>query len=645
MLDPQTRQHLFGLLRPPENYQLDRAIGTTYSLDLLTFLTIPLAFTFFSDSADPDKLTQDPLVLLDGVRRYAERILIFCQSGQIAVPKTSQQLFNYLEDRVFQVAPTSHEEAVFHPKVWLLRYHRPSLDSSVRYRLLVLSRNLTFDRSWDTALTLEGELSNRQNGYSRNRPLADFFAALPGLLIQPGSFPMADAKTMQRMQEEVRRVDFVLPPGFKDMAFVPIGLSRRSSWPFPEHTSSRRLVISPFLSAEFLTRFAKTSRNNSLISRPDSLLELSPAHLTPYQQIYVLSENASSEDEDNDIPEAGVSVSLTKEPLDIPLSGLHAKLFIIEQGYEATLWTGSANATNAAFHRNVEFLVQLTGFRKDMGINRLLAEGPRDTKQLGFLDLLLPFAPTVEPAAADGTINQLEKVVTRVQRRLARQVWCADVEPIQSEVNQEQYAINIRRQSEDGLNIPSGVSVTCWPITFKHNNGVSLNLQDSCIARLSPVSFAALTPFFVFEVAAAAGEKRHAIHFVLHIPLHNAPTDRRERILRGLLDNRQNILRYLLFLLAGEEDVMTALTALTQAHVAGSKESTGLPLSGAIFESMVTALHQQPEKLEYIAHLVADLTRSGNANLLPEGFDTIWQPIWQAKQRLYPPKQETPDAP
>ena len=37
-------------------------------------------------------------------------------------------------------------------------------------------------------------------------------------------------------------------------------------------------------------------------------------------------------------------------------SGLHAKLYILEEGWDARLWTGSANATNAAFSgANVEF--------------------------------------------------------------------------------------------------------------------------------------------------------------------------------------------------------------------------------------------------------------------------------------------------
>ena len=46
-----------------------------------------------------------------------------------------------------------------------------------------------------------------------------------------------------------------------------------------------------------------------------------------------------------------------------PARDLHAKLYVADDGWNAHLWTGSANATDAAFgeNENVEFLVQLTG--------------------------------------------------------------------------------------------------------------------------------------------------------------------------------------------------------------------------------------------------------------------------------------------
>ncbi len=102
MLDPETRSHTLEILRPPQGYELDRAIATTFSLDLLALLTAPLAFTLFDWEDEVGRTTNDPLAILESLRRYADRISIFCQAGRIAVPKT-HQLFSYLEDSIFQV--------------------------------------------------------------------------------------------------------------------------------------------------------------------------------------------------------------------------------------------------------------------------------------------------------------------------------------------------------------------------------------------------------------------------------------------------------------------------------------------------------------------------------------------------------------
>ena len=44
MLRPDERQHLLELLRPPAGCKLDVAVGTTFSLDLISALMLPLSF-------------------------------------------------------------------------------------------------------------------------------------------------------------------------------------------------------------------------------------------------------------------------------------------------------------------------------------------------------------------------------------------------------------------------------------------------------------------------------------------------------------------------------------------------------------------------------------------------------------------------
>ena len=103
MLDPYDRMHLMEILRPPEGYSLDFAIGTTFSLDLLALMTAPVAFTLFDAGNNSGR--PDILALLESLRRYAGRICILCHAGRIRIPEPKDYdhpLYSFLEGSVFQ---------------------------------------------------------------------------------------------------------------------------------------------------------------------------------------------------------------------------------------------------------------------------------------------------------------------------------------------------------------------------------------------------------------------------------------------------------------------------------------------------------------------------------------------------------------
>jgi hypothetical protein len=138
MLKPDQRTHLFEMLRPPAGCQLDHAVGTTFSLDLLTLLTLPLSFALFDLEYPDGRPIADPLALLESVRRFGDRMTLFCQAAQIRLPPKYPALVTWLESSIFEVV-TRNERGVFHPKMWVLRF--TSNDDGIRYRLLCLSRN------------------------------------------------------------------------------------------------------------------------------------------------------------------------------------------------------------------------------------------------------------------------------------------------------------------------------------------------------------------------------------------------------------------------------------------------------------------------------------------------------------------------
>ena len=103
MLEPGSRSHLMELLRPPAGCKFDSAVGTTYSLDLMSALMLPLSFVFFDSENESGELS-DPLALLEALRLNRDHFSVFCQAGNIRLPKGKySRLLTFLEPCVHEV--------------------------------------------------------------------------------------------------------------------------------------------------------------------------------------------------------------------------------------------------------------------------------------------------------------------------------------------------------------------------------------------------------------------------------------------------------------------------------------------------------------------------------------------------------------
>lgn len=611
MLRPSDRRHLLDSLRPPSSYQLDCAIGTTFSLDLMTLLTVPLAFAFFNWDNDEGRPEIEPLAILEALRGHADRIHIFCQSGGISIPKSSQQLYSYLEESVFQVAAPD-PSGVFHPKIWVLRFTK--LQQPVLYRILCLSRNLTFDRSWDTALVLEGELIERTNAFSANHPLGDFIKALPELSRPP--VPERVVANIDRIQDELRRVQFNLPDGFDKIDFWPLGIQGYKRWPFSGRLD-RMMVVSPFISEGCLRRLTQHTQKNILVSRLDELEDQDSSSFNNYAQIFFMNPAADVEDSNADEDNEG-DTSL--------LNGLHAKLYVADSGWYARVWTGSANATDAAYNNNVEFLVELVGKRSRCGIDALMSQEKGVTS---FIDLLQKFTPSVQPVTPDPLQVEIKRALDAIWRNVSSAQLVARVFPY----NDTLYSVQLCTPEEHLFTIPSDMSVKCWPITLQDSAAVKLSATSSLIATFENISFEALTSFFAFELKVVKDNRSSSRRFVLNLPLEGAPTNRRARILRSLLNNSSQFVRLLLYILADGGIEAQELTRILRESSSSGSNAKSNTIYIPLFESLVRALNSNLEKLDRIARLVEELRNTPEGKqLLPEGFDEIWDPIWAARQ-------------
>jgi len=629
MLGTRERTLLLDSLRPPAGYRLRRAVGTTFTLDLMALLTAPLAFTFF-DAHDQDGVpVADPVALLEALRRHAQKITLFCQAGAIGVPAPEQTLLAYLEGSVIAVQPRQ-PGAIFHPKTWVLNFH--AADRPAIYRVLCLSRNLTFARSWDTCLRLEGRLTQRQRGYGRNKPFADFMLALPKISTRTISAELqAD---LNRMAYEIRRVDFKLPRPFRDFRVHNFGLKGRPRRPFPD--GGRSLVVSPFLVGSFVRDLLHDHGLEILISRPEAFDEVlgGVGREALPQRCYVLSSGADlnareAEEEDRE----GTDAPLTFQD-DIELAGLHAKLFLFEKGRESRLFTGSANATGAAFGGNVEMLVELIGKKKDCGVEALL--GSEDDPNLETLRSLLQ---EYQPGDLTEVPPDPRKALERSADRLARLLGAASLTATVHEVREgQEWDMTLSGKLPD---IPETARVKVWPVTLPAEAARPIGAsaeqgrEDAPTAVFEGLSFEALTAFFAFELSLREERQEVRRRFAMTAQLIGAPTDRRERLLRSLLKDRRRVLQLLFLILMGEgADVSEFIQAMDRDSPAAEVSFAGWDQS-ALLEALLRCLSRNPERIDEVARLISDLEKTPQgANLLPEGLSEIWSPVRAARKAV-----------
>ena len=588
MLRPDDRLVLADLLRPPPGYEFDRAVATTFTLDLTAALVAPISL-----GAQRWTDHQDPITIMEAVRSVAERVDVFCQVGMIGVPRSATDLVAFLEPIVHEVRArrTGH---LFHPKIWVLRFTSPD-GGPARMRLLCGSRNLTHDRSWDLMVSLDGEVAERPTRTiaTANRPIADLLRALPVLSVRP----IADERRLEleRLADDVLVTEWELPPDAKDVAFHTLGLGAR----MPDFAGSRHLVVSPFVTDDGLDRIVGTSNDVSLVAGADDLARLAPATLERVKA-FTIDPLAGLETPDDD--EARVSEN--------NLTGLHAKAVFVDFDHSSYAFIGSMNATGAALGGNVEFLTELRGPRRLWNIDRLL--DPEDGEALGAL--LLPFVapdgPPPEPddwslendlrtaAATDFTV-----IVTPDGERYRLTIECVGFPEVGDTL------ATIALHSKAAMHRPVGGEE---PIVFE-----SIVLAD-------------ITPFLILQLA-RNGEERAT---VLRANLVGDPERRLDAVFARQIDTPEKLIRFILLVLQ--------LAAGGQVSIDLDDDNGGegewwqsAGLGSGLLETITIALADNPDALDDIDRLITRLeaTDEGRA-IIPDGLAEFWAEVRTARTRL-----------
>jgi hypothetical protein len=608
MLDPQDRTVLLEALEPPTGYTFDEGIGTTYTLDLISLLSVPLAFTKFDWDDAQGQPTSNPTLLMEALRRHIGRLTIFCQAGRTSIPKPPNALFTYLEDSVVDVT-TGRLLGIFHPKIWALRYLNETT-AEVRYRLLSLSRNLTNDRCWDLSLALEGPVVERKNAYATNHPLARFFEALPGLAVRQVSDVVR--QRAQRIGAELRRVDFAgnLPAPFEEIAFHPIGIEGHRRSPLPDDWN-RGLIISPFIDEKQARDLSDGPEESVLVSRQEELDKLPKEALAEFKEVLIVAPNAEGElepdqDDSSDHPR-----------------GLHAKLYVCENGWNSHLFVGSANATTAAFKENIEFLVELVGKRSKVGIDQFLQPGEG---QAALRNLLVPYQPPSQPVLEDPLKCRLEKDLDLVRNVMASAGWRLSAQGPAA----GPWRLSLLRAEGPPLQLPETVRIRVWPVTLPETAGARPITAETREIQFAEVSTANLTSFLACHAEAKIGDLTDDARFVLNLPLEGTPSGRREAILRLILDDPQKVLRFLQFLL--DDGTSQSLELNVPSPVLAGEANRYRPQGFVLLESLLRTLANAPKRLDEVEAVLRELGSDADAHTrLPTGLLEVWPAIWAAR--------------
>jgi hypothetical protein len=516
----------------------------------------------------------------------------------------------YLEKSVITVllpADNNGVRGTFHPKVWIVRYVGD--EKAPRYRLICASRNLTFDRSWDTIVSLEGSVVDRTRAIGTSKPLGEFINALPELAVRPVDEAVRQA--IGAMEDELVRVKFEPGEQVEEIEFWPLGLDQRKRDPFKDSASGRPLlVMSPFLSDRFLEQLTQGRQECVLVSRPEELATVRRDVLERFKGgVYTLSGSAEDPEEDRDSEERST------------LAGLHAKVYVEDDGWNARVLLGSANATNSGFGRNVEFLVGIRGKRKHFGIAALLGqEGSRE----GIRPLLEPWQPNSQEISREEAIAlEIDSELSRIRCRIAEMPLFLTCVAIDEEPGR--FWMNL--EHEGSAHLDELGSWSCWLMTQPESMAVTPKASDGPLARFGPIGFAALSGFLACRIAITREGVRRESRFVLNVRTQGMPDDRLERLLVSQISDRERLIKLLLILLQPPESVDVLVDAMSgpEAWHEAVQRPNG---EAALFESLIRATLSGREQLLEVGRLLQELTRTveGRA-LVPPSILDLWSEV------------------
>lgn len=596
---------LLDALRPPQGMEIDAAVGTTFTLDLTALLTIPVAASF-------DAITEgsEPADLLETIRHYSERTVLFCQAGAVSVPSHFRAAHTLIEDTVVEVRKP--KDGIFHPKVWIVRF--TGTESAPHHRVLVMSRNLTFDKAWDVIVRLDEDSS--EGDAMETAGIVHFLDSLLPSAARDLSARQHNLVTSLRISLEKARL--VVPTPFARGQFVPLIDGFRRT-PFRKKYDAA-LAVSPFLTSDAVTSFFKpTAKRKVIVSRP-AALNAQASFLRGLREIYRVKDALLDAQEDlealDSMSEAGDNETKADLATAVPsMQGLHAKFYVQDYGVSATAWLGSANLTGGAFGANVDILVELTGPKEYVGVDAVINKrGRKDDLSWIVEPHPLPESDSTESDPEEG-ISPIESHAYAIASKRFTIAYSLGDEraggPWAAEL-----AVSDLEELPD-------VVLAARPLSLLAVRSVELSRGR---AQWNGLLEEEITPFVVVTLKA----DRSIRNVLVRADIAGDPPNRRRSVIAQAIKSPEDFLRYL-----------AALLGVTGAPGRRGGSGAGGTFGGWIadiqldhvLEDLLTIASRSPAKLESLAQTLTALKQDERfVDVVPPEFSDLWDAVYEARK-------------
>lgn len=627
MLDSETDRVNYGdLLTAPAGFHLDFALGTTYSLDLDALMNACLSLGL---STSPDSATADnPMALFAALSEMRGKLVVFCEKGKVRFSGAYKQLYSQIEDSIIEVDLRNEDGQgypSFHPKLWILRFLNDEEPEKAMYRICVLSRNLTFDASWDVAGTLRTE-KPAEDIVGKKRASGE--PALQGTLGGPalqGTLEVlasyaSNGRESGFIQQNIERIALELPYmqlETEDQTWSPnhpllfSGEWANSDNLFSERFStllsnSRRIIIvSPFLSDDPTRANPLNSvycalqegldeEETYLVTRRSALLgQSSNLPLLLKIPIYTVRNDLVG-DNDESLPKDTPADEATSEQNDDAPSlwpaeprDIHAKIFVFEEvdttGKPNThLFYGSANATRRGMETNNEVMIHLVS-EKIGAFNEILQDLglDEDSQQQGSLFERLSLE------SIENIVDQEPRRDSETERAFAHFLRRVEIDMTIADGTQD-YDVTLKINDTDAPTLPGG-TVRYSLITQTTEKCLQAN-SGELVFRHVPIEH--LTEFARITLApSSSGEDNAPSSGIVKCSLSGASRQilekRRSALFKEVCAKDENaLLEYLNFRLSDNPELYASVISRTRQG--GSTHGLSLKLEG-LYENLIKA--------------------------------------------------------